>query len=171
MLNPKSVESFLKTVIYHKITFDASADYVALGDALKKIDEEHGARIEQIILSFCASHTFYDTIFTNLHKAGLAEASHAMIMQKRMDRVSSSRSHLAAMKRAQRHSMGALRKLFKEDQVYRIDHYLAKETLQNILTFRFFNNLFEDQLGQFADRKDQCARAGERGRRGSWAVL
>ncbi len=33
--------------------------------------------------------------------------------------------------------------LFKEEQIFRIDHYLAKETLQNILTFRFANSLFE----------------------------
>lgn len=36
-----------------------------------------------------------------------------------------------------------LGRLFKEEQIYRIDHYLAKEMLQNILTFRFSNNLFE----------------------------
>lgn len=36
-----------------------------------------------------------------------------------------------------------LGKLFSEDQVFRIDHYLAKETLQNILAFRFANSLFE----------------------------
>lgn len=36
-----------------------------------------------------------------------------------------------------------LGKLFKEDQIFRIDHYLAKETLQNILTFRFANSIFE----------------------------
>src|SRR3989344_3684338 len=33
--------------------------------------------------------------------------------------------------------------LFKEEQIYRVDHYLAKEMLQNILVFRFGNNLFE----------------------------
>jgi glucose-6-phosphate 1-dehydrogenase len=33
--------------------------------------------------------------------------------------------------------------LFKENQIFRIDHYLAKETLQNILTFRFANSIFE----------------------------
>jgi len=36
-----------------------------------------------------------------------------------------------------------LGKLFKEEQIFRIDHYLAKETLQNILTFRFANSIFE----------------------------
>ena len=37
-----------------------------------------------------------------------------------------------------------LGRLFKEEQVYRIDHYLAKEVLQNIILFRFANNLLED---------------------------
>lgn len=37
---------------------------------------------------------------------------------------------------------------FREDQIYRIDHYLAKEMLQNILTFRFSNNLFEIPWGK-----------------------
>ncbi|RME65183.1 MAG: glucose-6-phosphate dehydrogenase, partial [Nitrospirae bacterium] len=36
-----------------------------------------------------------------------------------------------------------LQKFFKEEQVYRMDHYLAKETVQNILVFRFANTLFE----------------------------
>ncbi|MBL7762338.1 MAG: glucose-6-phosphate dehydrogenase, partial [Chitinophagaceae bacterium] len=36
-----------------------------------------------------------------------------------------------------------LGKMFKEDQIYRIDHYLGKETVQNILAFRFANTLFE----------------------------
>src|SRR5436189_4399940 len=36
-----------------------------------------------------------------------------------------------------------LQKAFPEDAVYRIDHYLGKETVQNILTFRFANSIFE----------------------------
>src|SRR5438445_6629067 len=37
----------------------------------------------------------------------------------------------------------ALRKVLHEDQIYRIDHYLGKESVQNILTFRFGNAIFE----------------------------
>ncbi len=37
----------------------------------------------------------------------------------------------------------SLRNLFKEEQLFRIDHYLGKETVQNILVFRFANTLFE----------------------------
>jgi glucose-6-phosphate 1-dehydrogenase len=36
-----------------------------------------------------------------------------------------------------------LRRVFREDQLYRIDHYLGKETVQNLLVFRFANTLFE----------------------------
>lgn len=36
-----------------------------------------------------------------------------------------------------------LHQFFSEDQIYRLDHYLGKETLQNILTFRFGNGIFE----------------------------
>ena len=36
-----------------------------------------------------------------------------------------------------------LLKVFHEDQIYRIDHYLGKETVQNILVFRFANGIFE----------------------------
>lgn len=39
-----------------------------------------------------------------------------------------------------------LKKHFEEEQIYRIDHYLAKETVQNILAFRFANELFEPTL-------------------------
>jgi glucose-6-phosphate 1-dehydrogenase len=38
---------------------------------------------------------------------------------------------------------GEVHKVFREDQVYRIDHYLGKETVQNILVFRFANGIFE----------------------------
>jgi glucose-6-phosphate 1-dehydrogenase len=39
--------------------------------------------------------------------------------------------------------IGQMEKVFTEDVIYRVDHYLAKETVQNILTFRFKNPLFE----------------------------
>jgi glucose-6-phosphate 1-dehydrogenase len=38
---------------------------------------------------------------------------------------------------------GFLQRRFKEEQIYRIDHYLGKETVQNIMAFRFANSVFE----------------------------
>ena len=40
--------------------------------------------------------------------------------------------------------------LFREEQIYRIDHYLAKEMLQGIMNFRFTNNLFESEWSRQA---------------------
>jgi len=142
--SPASVASFLKTVVYHKITFDAYADYVALGDALRKIDDEHG-QCSNKLFYLSVPPQFYDMIFTNIHKARLTELCDAsaggwtrVVVEKPFG--SDEKSAKALDKRIAR--------LFKEEQVYRIDHYLAKETLQNILTFRFFNNLFEDNWGR-----------------------
>jgi glucose-6-phosphate 1-dehydrogenase len=141
--SPVSVASFLKTVVYQKITFDTFADYVTLGDALKKIDEEHGACSNKLFY-LSVPPQFYDTIFTNIHKARLTELCDAsdgwtrVVVEKPFG--SDEKSAKALDERIAR--------LFKEEQVYRIDHYLAKETLQNILTFRFLNNLFENNWGR-----------------------
>jgi glucose-6-phosphate 1-dehydrogenase len=141
--SPTSVASFLKTVVYHKITFDAFADYVALGDALKKIDDEHGACSNKLFY-LSVPPQFYDEIFTNIHKARLTELCDAsegwtrVVVEK----------PFGGDEKSARSLEERIAKLFKEEQVYNIDHYLAKETLQNILTFRFFNNLFEDNWGR-----------------------
>ena len=142
--SPTSVASFLKTVVYHKITFDAYADYVALGDALRKIDDEHG-QCSNKLFYLSVPPQFYDTIFTNIHKARLTEICDPaaggwtrVVVEKPFG--SDEKSAKALDERIAR--------LFKEEQVYRIDHYLAKETLQNILAFRFLNNLFEDDWGR-----------------------
>ena len=54
--------------------------------------------------------------------------------------------------------------LFREEQIYRIDHYLAKEMLQGILNFRFTNNLFEIRVEPPGHRGDRhhAARADRR---------
>jgi glucose-6-phosphate 1-dehydrogenase len=50
-----------------------------------------------------------------------------------------------------------LQKNFSEHQIYRIDHYLAKETVQNILVFRFANSIFEPIWNrQYIDHVDIC---------------
>jgi glucose-6-phosphate 1-dehydrogenase len=141
--SPESVQSFLKTVIYHKITFDSFPDYVALGDALKKIDDEHGVCSNKLFY-LSVPPQFYEMIFTNIHKAYLTELCDKndgwtrVVVEKPFGSDEKSAKALDAR----------IAQLFTEEQVYRIDHYLAKETLQNILTFRFFNNLFEDNWGK-----------------------
>jgi glucose-6-phosphate 1-dehydrogenase len=136
-------DKFLRLFVYHKLTFDAYADYVALGVALTKIDGEHGVCSNKLFY-LSVPPQFYKMIFENVHKAQLTELCDVnngwtrIVVEKPFGNDEKSARDLDRQ----------LAKLFREDQIYRIDHYLAKETFQNILTFRFYNNLFENNWGK-----------------------
>ena len=77
---------------------------------------------------------FYETAVTMLGNAGLAEESQgARVIEKPFGIDLASAEHLNE----------AVHKSFQENQVYRIDHYLGKETVQNLLVLRFANSIFE----------------------------
>ena len=78
----------------------------------------------------------YEDIIGTLHQSGLASqtgSSVKLVIEKPFGRDLESARNLDTI----------LLEAFRESQVYRIDHYLAKETVQNILMFRFANSLFE----------------------------
>jgi glucose-6-phosphate 1-dehydrogenase len=78
----------------------------------------------------------YETIITNIGVAGFAEEDEGythIVIEKPFGRDLESARKLN----------GTLRSFFKERQIYRMDHYLAKETVQDILMFRFANSIFE----------------------------
>ena len=78
----------------------------------------------------------YEDIIGTLHQSGLASQADAgvkLVIEKPFGHDLESSKRLNAI----------LLDAFQESQVYRIDHYLAKETVQNILMFRFANSLFE----------------------------
>jgi glucose-6-phosphate 1-dehydrogenase len=84
------------------------------------------------------SPDLYGPIVTNLGEAGLAQEADGggwrrLVIEKPFGH------DLASARELNR----TVRAVFREDQVYRIDHYLGKETVQNILVFRFANTLFE----------------------------
>ncbi|MGB9609129.1 MAG: NAD(P)-binding domain-containing protein, partial [Minisyncoccia bacterium] len=82
---------------------------------------------------------YYKTIFKNLHKNNLHLPCKSgggwtkILVEKPFGRDFKTAKELDEL----------LGQLFFENQIYRIDHYLAKETVQNILTFRFSNSIFE----------------------------
>ncbi|HEX5230154.1 MAG TPA: glucose-6-phosphate dehydrogenase, partial [Bryobacteraceae bacterium] len=80
--------------------------------------------------------TFFGPIVTQLGEAGLVQEDHGwrrVIIEKPFGR--DYESAVALNKE--------IRKVLEEKQIYRIDHYLGKETVQNILVFRFANGIFE----------------------------
>ncbi len=146
-----SVKRFLERTTYHKITFDAVEDYRALAERLRAEDSRLGMCSNKLFY-LSVPPQFYDTIFSNFKKTGLnmecipenAAASDAMDGWTRIvvEKPFGSDERTAKMLDAR------LAEIFREDQIYRIDHYLAKETFQNILAFRFYNNLFEKNWGK-----------------------
>jgi glucose-6-phosphate 1-dehydrogenase len=141
-----SVSAFLDYAIYHKLTFQAHDDYAALKDALKKIDDEKGMCSNKLFY-LSVPPQFYPEILDNMKRAGLHEECAPggegagwtrIVVEKPFGNDEKSAKSLDAK----------LEKIFKEDQIYRIDHYLAKETFQNVLAFRFYNNLFENGWGK-----------------------
>lgn len=77
----------------------------------------------------------FPAILTGLTRAGLSSRgdSRRIVVEKPL-------GHDAESARSLNHQ---LEELFEESQVFRIDHYLAKDTVQNVLAFRFSNSLFE----------------------------
>ncbi|MDD2807143.1 MAG: glucose-6-phosphate dehydrogenase [Patescibacteria group bacterium] len=146
--NQPPTAEFLKIFSYFQGNFEDVSAYQNLAKALDKIDAEWGV---------CANKLFYlavppeqfEIIFTNLKLSGLNVPCSPqtgwtrMLIEKPFGR---------DLKTAER-MLDQVSKFFKDEQVYLIDHYLAKEILQGIVPFRFSNNLLEDSWDNTAIEK------------------
>jgi glucose-6-phosphate 1-dehydrogenase len=117
-------------------TFTDDAVYHQLGAFLAKIDAEHGTA-GNYVYYLATGPTYFAEIIRRLGTAGLANEENGqwrrVIIEKPFGRdLDSAR----ALNRD-------IAKTLRERQVFRIDHYLGKETVQNIMVFRFGNGIFE----------------------------
>ncbi len=134
----KTIEEFFRHIQYHQGSFDDLADYNSLAQKLGQTDLEWKTCANKLFY-LAVPPSYYKTIFINLDKSGLTipcgpEGGWTRVLvEKPFGNDLETAKSLDLL-------MG---KLFKEEQIYRIDHYLAKEMLQNILTFRFSNNILE----------------------------
>ncbi len=131
------LHSFSKNVYY--LPFDAAKnlDYPKLKAKLSKIDDELKIG-DNYIYYLSTSPNLFPTIAESLGKEGLNKEKYGdgwkrVVIEKPFGHDLESAKELN----------GTLLKIFEESQVYRIDHYLGKETVQNILAFRFSNGIFE----------------------------
>ncbi len=129
-------DGFARSLFYQCSDFGDEAGYRALAGRLDKLDEESGTRGNRLFY-FAASPDQFETIVENLNKAGLNKARQGswarVIIEKPFGRDLRSARELNRVVRSR----------FSEDQTYRIDHFLGKETAQNILVLRFANAIFE----------------------------
>jgi glucose-6-phosphate 1-dehydrogenase len=126
---------FSQRIYYHSGDFGEPAAYKGLSELLAQIDKEHGTR-GNYFYYLATAPSFFGPIVTQLGEAGLVNEDHGwrrVIIEKPFGH--NYESAVALNKE--------IRTVLDEKQIYRIDHYLGKETVQNILVFRFANGLFE----------------------------
>jgi glucose-6-phosphate 1-dehydrogenase len=134
-IDPDLWHWFSRRIYYLSGDFAAPEAYQALGELLQTIDKEHGTR-GNYFYYLATAPAFFGPIITQLGNAGLVNENHCwrrVIIEKPFGH--DYESAIALNKE--------IRKVLDEKQIYRIDHYLGKETVQNILVFRFANGIFE----------------------------
>lgn len=128
-------QRFSDRIHYHRGDFNDPDAYQRLQATLGSLARQRGTTANHLFyLSTPPSQ--YEAIIQHLGQAGLAHSEEGwtrIIVEKPFGRDLDSARSLNDMISA----------VFREDQVYRIDHYLGKETVQNILVFRFANGIFE----------------------------
>lgn len=129
----------IEHISYVQGFFEDPVLYQTLVQKLEAFDTKIGACIPRFFyLATPPEH--YGTILTNLKESTLAEGCGQGTIN--YTRVLIEKPFGKDMETA-RHLDDLLASTFEERQIYRIDHYLAKETVQNILAFRFANGMFE----------------------------
>lgn len=129
---------FAKHIFYQPISYDSPESYGKLALFLNDIDEKSATRGNRVFDLAVPPH-LYPLISKMLGVAGLAQENTTTNGWSRIIIEKPFGHNLESARELQK----TLEQDFKEEQIYRIDHYLAKETVQNILTFRFANAIFE----------------------------
>ena len=128
-------KTFAQSISYHQSEFDDESGYKSLAERLDEIDKNYGARGNRLFY-FAAAPDQFEPILKHLKAVGLNETCEGswarIIVEKPFG------TDLASARELNR----IIRNSFTEEQTYRIDHFLGKETAQNILVLRFANAIF-----------------------------
>jgi glucose-6-phosphate 1-dehydrogenase len=130
-------KSFSKRIRYHHLDFEDPSGFDTLAERLDELDEAEGTRGNRLYYLATQPSQFAD-IVGQLGRVGLDHERHdggwrRIVIEKPFGH------DLDSAKKLNRE----VGKVFRESQVYRIDHYLGKETVRNLLVFRFGNGIFE----------------------------
>lgn len=136
-LDADAWKSFAACIRYEQFDFENPAGFDELAARLEALDKENGTRGNRLFYLATQPSQFAD-IVAQLGRVGLDHEHHdggwrRVVIEKPFGH------DLESAKRLNRE----VGKVFRESQVYRIDHYLGKETVRNLLVFRFGNGIFE----------------------------
>lgn len=125
---------FAGHIRYQQGDFKNLQTYTTLGEQCAKLEKEWGTKVHRIFY-MATPPSMFGEIPKYLGKAGLAR-------DRELSRIVIEKPIGYDLESARKLN-GILADSFAESQIFRIDHYLGKETVQNILAFRFANPLFE----------------------------
>ena len=129
-------DRFSQNIVYHRSNFDDIEGYRSLAKRLDEIDSERGGKGNRLFYLSIAPE-YFDDVLEKLNEVGLNEAAEGcwarVIVEKPFGKDHASAEHLNEV----------VNNTFHEKDTYRIDHYLGKETAQNIMVLRFANSIFE----------------------------
>lgn len=126
-------EAFANCIHYQPLDIEQPADFPVLARRLAEL--EGGKRADRVYY-IATMPQLYQSVTACLGSAGLADDSagaRRIVIEKPFG------TDLASARELNK----AINRVFREEQVYRIDHYLGKETVQNIMVLRFGNSIFE----------------------------
>jgi glucose-6-phosphate 1-dehydrogenase len=130
--NQAAVDAFLARIIYQKAAIDNDADMQALAQVIAQARAQAGVTSD-VLYHLSTSPKFYGPICAKLAEHGLVDAGTRVMLEKPIG--VSAQSAIAINT--------SVAKAFTEDNIFRVDHYLGKEGVQNLLALRFGNALFE----------------------------
>ena len=134
-VEPALWDDFAAGIHYQQGDFAAPASYKALAERLDQVDASAGTR-GNVLFYLATQPSAYPEIVANLGLAGLARKENGWsrtVIEKPFGH------DLESARRLNDTVMGVM----DESQVYRIDHYLGKDTVRNLMVFRFGNGIFE----------------------------
>jgi glucose-6-phosphate 1-dehydrogenase len=132
---PEVLEALLHRTHYLSGSFDVAEDFSRLASRLAELDAEADEPLGRLFY-LATAPKFFGTVVEQLGAAKLdklEESAVRVVIEKPIGRDLQSARELNSR----------VLSVLDEQQVYRIDHYLGKETVQNILAFRFANSMFE----------------------------
>jgi glucose-6-phosphate 1-dehydrogenase len=138
MLDPAMWQAFAAALHYQTIDYQDPDSYAGLAESLKALDLRSNTRGNRIFY-IALPPTLYKKVAQLIGRAGLSSEMSDGNGWSRIVVEKPFGTNLQTAVDLDR----SLHEHFKEHQIFRIDHYLAKETVQNVLMFRFANTLFE----------------------------
>jgi glucose-6-phosphate 1-dehydrogenase len=135
-VDPKLWQWFLERIYYVQGDFKDPAAYQRLKDQIVEADKNHGTQ-GNLFHYLAVSFNFFSLIVQKLGEIGLTKEENG-----KWTRVIVEKPFGHDLPSAQQLNK-ELKQILTEKQIFRIDHYLGKETVQNLMVFRFANSMIE----------------------------